>query len=227
MKASKKGVYFSYTQTTRRILPIVCATALATAFMASLPQPVHADDVPPTPIPIPPEIQVSEGNQVFLVGHGVGTQNYVCRPSYTGVAYILFTPQATLFNGADKQVTTHYFSPNISTNPSDPPDPNTDQKVVADGAIRATWQHKDTSIVWGKGSGSVVVDPTAIPWLRVTRVGAQDGPTCGNTLTATTFIQRLNTINGVAPLEGCASLADVGNQAFVPYEADYVFYRAE
>jgi len=55
-------------------------------------------------------------------------------------------------------------------------------------------------------------------------VGAPDGPSGGDTLTATTFIQRLNTSRGVAPSAGCRSKADVGNQAFVPYTADYFFY---
>jgi len=53
----------------------------------------------------------------------------------------------------------------------------------------------------------------------------QDGPTGGHTLTATTFIQRLNTAGGGAPSTGCASSTDVGNQAFVPYTADYFFYK--
>jgi hypothetical protein len=69
-------------RTTRRILPIACATALAAAFTLSLPHPAHADHV--TPPSVPAEIQVPPGNEAFLVGHGVGTQNYVCRPSGTG-----------------------------------------------------------------------------------------------------------------------------------------------
>jgi hypothetical protein len=55
--------------------------------------------------------------------------------------------------------------------------------------------------------------------------GAQDGPTGGDTLTNTTFIQRVNTEGGLAPSTGCAQLADVGKQAFMPYRADYVFYE--
>jgi hypothetical protein len=55
-------------------------------------------------------------------------------------------------------------------------------------------------------------------------VGAQNGPTHGDRLTATTFIQRLNTLGGSAPSSGCAQLADVGKKAFVPYSADYFFY---
>ena len=66
-------------QTTRRIPPIACATALAVAFTASLPQPAHAYYV--TPPRVPSNIQVPAGNKVFLKGHAVGTQNYICLPS--------------------------------------------------------------------------------------------------------------------------------------------------
>jgi hypothetical protein len=56
-------------------------------------------------------------------------------------------------------------------------------------------------------------------------VGAQDG-THGDrdTLTPTTFIQRLNTSGGVAP-STCNSSSDVGKEAFVPYKADYFFFK--
>ncbi|MGE5223772.1 MAG: DUF3455 domain-containing protein, partial [Omnitrophica WOR_2 bacterium] len=97
------------------------------------------------------------------------------------------------------------------------------------GIIRATWQHRDTSTVWAKvhqPDGAVTVDPNAIAWLLLDVVGAQNGPTGGDVLTKTTFIQRLNTTGGLAPSTGCSSLADVGNEAFMPYTADYFFYRA-
>jgi Protein of unknown function (DUF3455) len=42
-------------------------------------------------------------------------------------------------------------------------------------------------------------------------------------MVATTFIQRVNTVGGKAPASGCPSL---GARTFVPYEADYVFYKA-
>jgi Protein of unknown function (DUF3455) len=206
-------------QTTRRIRLIACATALAMAFTVSLSQPAHADQVKPPPVPT--NIQVPAGNKAFLEGHGVGTQNYICLPSGAGVAFVLFTPEATLFNDDDEQVTTHFFSPN-------PFERNTNPAVVTAGMIRATWQHsRDTSTVWAKvnvnpdgsnGSSSdpAFVAPGAVAWLLLAVVGAQDGPTGGDTLTATTFIQRLNTSGGVAPSTGCASSTDVGNQAFVP-----------
>jgi hypothetical protein len=210
-------------QTPRRILLSACATALAVAFTVSPPQPAHADYV--TPPPVPANIQVPAGNTAFLEGHAVGTQNYICLPCpnpitptamcpASGFAWTLFTPEATLFNDADKQVTTHFFSPN----------------PVENGTIRATWQHsRDTSAVWGgraiPSSDPAFVAPGAIPWLLLPVAGTQEGPTGGDTLTATTFIQRLNTSGGVAPSAGCSMSTDVGARAFVPYTADYFFYQ--
>jgi len=200
-------------QTTHRILLIACATALAVAFTVSLPQPAHADDV--TPPPVPRNIRVPAGNKAFLEGHAVGTQDYICLPSPSGFAWTFFGPQATLFNDDDEQVITHFLSPN--------PDEG--------GTPRATWQHsQDTSTVWAmaiaSSSSPGFVAPGAIPWLLLQVVGAQDGPTGGHTLTATTFIQRLNTSGGVAPSTGCTLSTDVGKKALVPYTADYFFYNA-
>jgi hypothetical protein len=207
-------------QTTRRILPIACSIALAVGFTISLPQPAHAAHV--TPPPVPGKIEVPAGNTAFLVGHATGTQNYVCLPSGSGFAYVLFTPEATLFDDHGKQIITHFFSPNLA--PFDPSDLD---------KIRATWQDSDTSTVWGAvtGSASHDTDPNfvaqdAIAWLKVTVVGAQDGPTGGDTLSDTTFIQRVNTTGGLAPAD-CTSQEDVGKKAFVPYTADYFFYSGD
>jgi hypothetical protein len=45
-------------------------------------------------------------------------------------------------------------------------------------------------------------------------------------LTATTFIQRLNTTGGAIPATGCAVSGNIGAREFVPYTADYFFYKA-
>jgi len=210
-------------QRPRPLLLIACATALAVAFTVSLLQPAHAAHV--TPPRVPPNIQVPAENKAFLEGHGVGTQNYICLPSGSGFAWILFTPQATLFTDHHQQVTTHFFSPN-------PFEKNANPGVVADGIVRATWQDsRDTSTVWGQvkpgnsSSDPKFVAPGAIPWLLLDVAGVQDGPTGGHTLTATTFIQRVNTAGGVAPSTGCSASTDVGNKAFIPYAADYFFYK--
>ena len=211
-------------QTTCRFLPGACATALAVALAVSLP--AHAEKV--SPPPVPDNLKVEDGTHAFLVGHAIGTQNYVCAPSADGVAYVLFTPEATLFNDEGKQLITHFFSPNPERNP---PDPNINPAVVADGAIRATWvSSKDGSSVWAKlhigekGPGSFTPDKTAVAWLLLDTVGTQDGLTGGDILSKTTQVQRLSTTGGVPPEHGCDSLADVGHTAFQDYTADYFFY---
>ena len=184
-------------------------------FTVAAPTLANAEKV--TPPAVPDKLKVEAGNTAFLVGHASGTQDYICLPSGAGFAWTLFTPQATLFNGASKQVITHFFSPNPSEH----------------GTIRVTWQDsQDASTVWGKlvqsSAEAPFVAPDAIPWLLldVKDTGARKGPTGGGALTATTFVQRVNTAGGVAPPTGCAQLGDVGAKAFVPYSADYVFFRS-
>lgn len=206
------------TQTTRGILLVAGAAALAAAFTIGLPQPARADRV--TAPDAPANIQV-QGGTPFLVGHATGTQNYVCLPSGTGFKFVLFTPEATLFGDNEKQIITHYFSPNLSPIPPE-----------TEGTIRATWQDShDTSTVWASATALATnatdpefVQPGAVAWLKLQVVGSQTGPIGSNKLTSTTFIQRVNTSGGLAPSTGCSSLADVGNQAFQPYTADYFFY---
>jgi hypothetical protein len=199
----------SETQNPRRKPAMVSAIAASLLATASVMQPALAHK-PITPPNLPANIAVLPPNKPFLVGHALGTQNYICLPSGSEFRYRLFTPQATLFDNAGRQLTTHFFSP-------DPDDPL--------GTIRATWQHsRDTSAVWGKvvPGDNATVDPTAIDWLRVTVTTTEGGPR--GVLARTTFIQRVNTTGGLAPSTGCSSAADVGKSAFVPYTADYIFY---
>lgn len=167
---------------------------------------------------VPTNIEVPLGYDVFLKGHALGTQNYVCLPATPGVSWKFIGPQATLFltfNGEiSQQLTTHFLSANPSEN--DLP--------------RPTWQHSlDSSRVWGRvlqsSSDSNFVEAGAIPWLLLEAVGAQLGPTGGPSLTQTAFIQRLNTSGGIAPSTGCSRQSDIGRVALVPYAADYFFYR--
>jgi len=201
----------------RYVLLAAIATVLIVAFLVALTMPALANNIiVPT---LPPDLApVPEGSKVFLVGHAFGTQNYICLPSSTGFAYSLFTPQATLFDGSD-QIITHFFSVN----------PNPDDK----GAIRATWQSsQDSSRIWaktvttnGSSTDANFVEKGAVAWLTLTVVGHLDGPDGGDKLSSTTTVQRLNTHGGLAPTTGCSSLADVGTRAFMPYTADYFFFR--
>jgi hypothetical protein len=181
----------------------------------------HAEDI--TVPSIPDNLNVDDGNEVFLVGHGVGTQNYVCVPSTTsasGFAFSLFTPEATLFNKEGKQLITHFFSPN-----SDPT-----VKPPEAGTIRVTWEDsRDSSRVWAmlleQSLDARFVQKDAVAWLKLQTVGVDVGTTGQGRLTKVTFIQRLNTAGGLAPASGCSTFEDLGRRAFVPYSADYFFYK--
>lgn len=196
---------------TRRL--IACAAALTLACSMSRPSPAHATDV--TPPAVPDSLQVPAGNTAFLVGHAAGTQGYICQPSSAGFAWAFVKPQATLFDDNHEQIITHFLSAN--------PDEN--------GTPRASWQHsQDTSHVWAKMTASssdpAFVEANAIPWFLLQVVGKKPAPSGGDTLTASTYIQRLSTSGGVAPATGCAQTTDVGNKALVPYTADYFFFKA-
>ncbi|MGB7846318.1 MAG: DUF3455 domain-containing protein [Candidatus Acidiferrum sp.] len=183
---------------------------------------------PTTPTAITPPA----GNVLFLAGHGVGSQGYVCLPQGTGVSWTVngARPEATLFAtffGEPAQIITHFLSHDD--------DPNA-PKPVAFG--NATWQSSfDSSKVWAVASPQTTIpagsDPScpnagSIGCLLLQSIGTQEGPTGGKILTKTTFIQRLNTRGGSAPSNpatGCLVSGDVGHQILVPYSADYFFFR--
>jgi hypothetical protein len=198
----------SYDEAVFRNRFAVCATAFATACMVS--GPLRAAQV--TPPPVPPALQPPVGNEAFVKGHAIGTQIYICLSFGIDVAWALIGPQATLFTDHDKQIMTHFRSPN----------------PLEDFTPRLTWQDSgDTSAVWTVPMAIGPSPPGAISWQLLSVVGAQNGPTGGDDkLAETTFIQRVNTLGGVAPSTGCAGPSDVGRGEFVPYEADYFFYKA-
>lgn len=189
-----------------------------------------AQDVtpPPTPTLITPPV----GNAAFLVGHATGTQGYVCLPTPTGASWTVNTarPEATLFTkyfGQDVQIITHFLSPDTN--------PNKYAPSPLDFA-NATWQSSfDSSKVWAHTVHSIVAgtDPNScshagsIPCLLLQSIGNAEGPTGGKLLAKTTFVQRLNTQGGLAPLTGCAVATDVSKQTLVPYSADYYFFHRE
>jgi hypothetical protein len=180
------------------------------AVACALPDAAQAQTV--TPPSVPAKLEVPTGNEAFRVGHAFGTQNYVCLPvdSIGRVGWTLFTPEATLLGEEDEQLTTHFFSPN----------------PVEGGVVRATWEDSvDTSFVWAQALESATVDANAITWVLLQTAGTEVGPTGGDTLAKTTFVQRVNTRGGLAPATGCSVPTDIGSKRFVPYKADYFFYR--
>lgn len=187
---------------TARNLAAFLSAVLAVAAAAN----AHADHVNPPAVPA--NLEVPAGHRAFLMAHATGTQNYICLAA--GQPWTFVGPQATLFNDELRQTFTHFLSPN----------PN------EAGVARATWQFKDTSSVWAMAIQSstdpAFVTPGAIPWLLLQVVGHQAGPDGGDRLLDTLYIQRVNTVGGVAPSPTCAQ---AGARAFVSYETDYVFYK--
>jgi len=187
---------------------------LVLASTLALPHAAHAErPARPVPPPVPHTIRVPRGYTPFLAGHAVGTQGYVCVAAGAAYGWTPWGPQATLFDENNEQIITHFLSP---TPYSLLPGP--------------TWQHsRDSSAVWGQviasSSDPNFVAAGAIPWLLLEAAVVGDGPTFGDTLFVTRFIQRVNTVEGKAPSTGCATPADIGKRALVPYEADYVFYK--
>ncbi len=187
--------------------------ALTGVLLAVSPMTLHARPI--TPPSVPADIVVSTEHKPFLIAHAVGTQNYVCLPSSgpTPFAWILFGPQATLFDDRGRQIATHFLSPN----------------PVEGGVPRATWHSQDSSSVWAvrdtASSDADYVEPGAIPWFRLRVVGTAPGSGGGRRLGETTWLQRINTSGGMASPSTCAETSHVGKIALVPYEADYVFYK--
>jgi len=104
--------------------------AVVTA-LAAAPNAAVLDRV--TPPAVPSDLNVNDDEVAFLMAHAVGTQNYVCLPNASGYGWVLFGPQATLFDEDGGQIITHF----LSANP------------VENGLPRPTWQHsRDTSSVW-------------------------------------------------------------------------------
>ena len=161
--------------------------------------------------PVPSTLEPPGGHKEFLRAGAIGTQNYICMPS--GWSFI--GPQATLFVNVPwitgtirQQVTTHFLSPN----PKEA------------GTPRPAWQGSfDTSAVWANPIvfSPESAEPGAIPWLLLQVVGDQKGPAGGSAISEATYIQRINTTGGVTPTGACT----VGARMFVPYTADYVFFR--
>ena len=189
--------------------------ALIVAMSIALSAPAHTAEqlLPPA---VPTGLEVEADWNPFLVAHAVGTQNYICAPANTpkgGVDWLFIGPQATGFNTDGEQVLTHFQSKNPQRS----------------NAFHATWQHsRDTSAVWATklrgSSDSAYVAPDAIEWLLLEVTGDQVGPTNGDKLAGTKYIQRVNTVGGKPPASGCTPQT-VNTRKMVDYEADYYFYR--
>jgi hypothetical protein len=111
---------------------------------------------------------------------------------WNGTAWAFVAPEAVLFDNDGNVVGIHYGGP--------------------------TWETPSGSFARAARIAGATVDPTAIPWLMLG--GTSSGGPGG--LDGTTFIQRVNTVGGLAPSTPGTT---VGQEARVYYEAEYFFYR--
>jgi hypothetical protein len=157
-----------------------------------------APAAPPEP-DVPTDIRVADGNKLFLTGHAVGVQIYRCDAPASGFRWAFVAPRADLYDDRGKLVITHFGGP--------------------------TWQATDGSSVVGQRVADITVDPTAIPWLRLSAASPAAGAD-GDRLTGTTFIQRIATTGGLAPPAADCNQRTAATEAEVPYTADYHFWKA-
>ena len=113
---------------------------------------------------------------------------------WDGGKWVLLRPEAFLYANADDTgpIGTHYFGP--------------------------TWESTSGSYVVGAVIERAYPDPTAVPWLKLGAVRS-GGP---GIFDGITFIQRVNTVGGIAP---SYPGDNVGDTVRVPYAAEYYFYR--
>jgi hypothetical protein len=83
-----------------------------------------------------------------------------------------------------------------------------------------TWQTRSGSKVVGHRLAACTPDSSAIPWLLLS-AASSEGP---GVLDGVTFIQRVNTLGGIAPSSPGST---TGETAEVPYTAEYYFYGSD
>jgi hypothetical protein len=82
-----------------------------------------------------------------------------------------------------------------------------------------TWESNSGSKVIGARVAACTPDATAIPWLKLHAIFSQ-GPGVFHDVT---YVQRVRTVGGIAPSTPGTT---VGQEADVPYTAEYYFYAA-
>ena len=148
---------------------------------------------------VPENLRVPATQTLSVVAQAAGVQIYECaagKTDPTRFEWALKAPEAQLVDSAGKSIGKHYAGP--------------------------TWESNDGS----KAVGEVKArddgpDPNAIPWLLMSAKSTEGNGIFGKTQS----VQRLNTVGGKAPADGC-SQAQVGKEARIPYRATYYFYVA-
>jgi hypothetical protein len=149
---------------------------------------------------VPAELAVPEDHKLVLIASARGSQIYECSSDGGAPAWKLHAPSAELFDEAGTQIGVHFGGVDKNL----PPGPY--------------WESsKDGSRVHA-GSPVSVPNHGSIALLRLTAVD-----TSGNgVFSKVSFIHRLATTGGVAPIDACSG----DKRVEVPYTAQYYFYAA-
>ena len=145
-------------------------------------------------------IRVPAGNEVVLETTGVGVLNYECRANVaaTGtIGWSLASPKADLIDRTGKTVGSY-------------------------GGPPATWTHMDGSTVVGT---QVVLSPV-LGSNNIALQLSKGTPGMGaGVLQNVSYIQRINTKGGQDISMPCTQ-TEIGKKITLPYQADYIFWKA-
>lgn len=146
---------------------------------------------------VPQAVAVPAGHRPAMMLKGVGLLTYECRAKADSAGaheWVFAGPDARLVDENDRTVGRYYGGP--------------------------TWEHNAGSKITGKQLAVSPGPSGAIPLQLVqTTPATGTGPFNG-----VTYIQRVNTIGGVAPKTTC-DMSSMGSKQTVNYSADYVFYK--
>ena len=176
-------------------------TAIATAAVALIAACGSMTPVMPgyTQVALPAAVQVPAGNKVALETIGVGEITYQCsaKKDMAGQFEWMFAgPDAVLLDRSGKQVGKYYGPP-------------------------ATWEAMDGSKLTAV---QLAVAPNMAGSIPLQLVKGNPAMGAG-AMQGVTYIQRVNTQGGVAPVAPCTA-ANLSAKQIVKYQADYIFYKA-
>ena len=146
------------------------------------------------------QIQVQAGNVVALETTATGLLNYECKTNANAagtIGWVLVSPQAELVDRTGKEVAKY----------SGPP---------------ATWTHMDGSSVVGQ---QIAVAPRPGATNLAYQLSKGTPGAAPGVLQNITYIQRIKTKGGQDLSKACAQ-SNLGDKLTLPYQADYIFWKA-
>jgi Protein of unknown function (DUF3455) len=154
---------------------------------------------PSSAVDVPAKLNPGPSESLALIVAAKGVQIYECRVKKDQAGqyeWAFVAPEADLFDARGAKIGKHYAGPH--------------------------WESNDGSKIVGTVKEQADAPrPDAIPWVLLTAksVGAP------GSFGGVTSVQRVNTVGGVAPKDGCSS-STLGAIGRVNYTADYYFFTA-